>query len=279
MPDAITLTGLCIQVRERGGSRRTLVDDLDLHLAAGELLGLVGSSGSGKSLTARSLLGLVDLEPGVVQAELVLSVDGTELRPYARLLGGGHGASRRARDRAFRQVRGDHVGYLPQDARAALDPLARVGPQVASVARLGGHPRDPLPWLERADLPEPDRVARLYPHELSGGMAQRVVIAQALARGSRFLLADEPTSALDPTVQAGILDELRRLVRDEGLGVLLITHDLRVLPGLADRLVILADGRVAERTTPEALRDGDVHSEAARRLVEATRLVAAGVLG
>lgn len=270
MPDAVQLQDLVIRVGER-----VLVDHVDLSLAASELVGLVGSSGSGKSLTAKSMLGLVDLEPGVVEGELRITVGAVEHRPYASC----RGAGRRARDRAFHAVRGGLVGYLPQDPRDALDPLARVGRQVGSVARLGGHGPDPLPWLGRANLPQPERVARLYPHELSGGMAQRVVIAQALARGSRFLLADEPTSALDPTVQAAILRELRRLVDEDGLGVLLITHDLRVLPGLADRLVILAAGRVVERTTPEALRDGDVHSEAAVALVEATRAVAAGGLG
>jgi peptide/nickel transport system ATP-binding protein len=267
MADALTLTGLTIRA-----GQTVLVEGVDLALAPGELVALVGQSGSGKSLTSRAMLGLVDIDPGVVAGELVLTVGDRTLRPYA------DGFSRRARERLFRPVRGGLVGYLPQDARAALDPLSRVGRQVATAARLSGGSPDPLPWLARANLPDPERVAGLWPHELSGGMAQRVVIAQALARGSRFLLADEPTSALDPTVQRSILDELRRLV-DTGIAVLLVTHDLRVLPGLADRVVILHAGEVVERTTPDALRDGELSSEAGRRLVDATRLVAGGVLG
>jgi len=268
MTDRIALSGLTIRV-----GPTTLVDGIGLDLAAGQLVALVGRSGSGKSLTARALLGMVDLDPGVVAADLAITVEGVTRRPYDGLSSG-----RRARDRAFATLRGAVVGYLPQDCRAALDPLARVGPQVAAVAKLSGRPTDPLPWLRRANLVEPERVARLYPHELSGGMAQRVVIAQTLARGSRFVLADEPTSALDPTVQASVLRELRALA-DGGCGVLLITHDLRVLPGLADSVVILHGGRVAERTTAAALRDGALTSEPGRALHAATARIAAGVLG
>lgn len=269
MPDHLHLQSLCIDV----GTRR-LVSDVSLRVDGGELVALVGASGSGKSLTARSLLGLVDLEPGVVSARLRIEVEGHTIEPYAGVLGKG----RRRRDRAFRDVRGALVGYLPQDARSALDPLSRVGAQVRGAARLGGGDPDPLPWLRKANLPDPARVARLFPHELSGGMAQRVVIAQALARGSRFLLADEPTSALDPTVQASILAELRRLT-EVGIGVLLITHDLRVLPHLADRLVIIHQGRIVERAQPSALIEDTLQSEAGTRLVAATRRVAGGVLG
>lgn len=268
MTDRLALSGLTI----RAGTT-TLVDGIDLEIRAGALVALVGRSGSGKSLTARALLGMVDLEPGVTAADLAITVGGTTRQPYA-----GNPTNRRARERAFAPIRGAIVGYLPQDCRAALDPLARVGPQVAAVARLAGRAPDPLPWLRRANLPAPERVARLYPHELSGGMAQRVVIAQALARGSRFVLADEPTSALDPTVQAGVLRELRALA-DAGCGVLLITHDLRVLPGLADEVVILHAGQVAERTTAAALRDGALISEPGRALHAATARIAAGVLG
>lgn len=267
--DRVHLRGLVV---EAGDTR--LIHGIDLHLVPGELVGLVGASGSGKSLTARSLLGLVDIEPGVVAGSLRIDRGKRLFTPYDGI----HSRGRRRRDRAFRIVRGSLIGYLPQDARAALDPLSRVGRQVAAAARLAGSDRDPLPWLRKAHLPEPERVARLYPHELSGGMAQRVVIAQILARNSRFVLADEPTSALDPTVQASILGELRALA-DRGRGVLLITHDLRVLPGLADRLLVVHDGRIVERTTPEALASGEVQSEAARRLVAATRKVAGGVLG
>lgn len=269
MADRLTLSGLRI-----AAGATELLHGVDLTLNAGEFVGLVGRSGSGKSITARSLLGLIDMRPGVTAADLTIAVNGRDHTPWAQCIGRG----RRARDRAFSAVRGALVGYLPQDARAALDPLARAGRQVAVAARLSGRDPDPRPWLQRAGLPDVDRVARLYPHELSGGMAQRVVIAQALARGSRFLVADEPTSALDPTVQHAILVELRRMA-DEGIGIVLITHDLRVLPDIADRILVMHEGRLVEDTTAEQLRAGNLDSEAGRSLVEATRKVAGGVLG
>lgn len=269
MADHLTVNGLRISA-----GRDELLRGVSLRLDPGELVGLVGRSGSGKSLTARSMLGLIDIQPGVTAADLHVHVNGQTTAPWQACLGKGQ----RARDKAFRGIRGGVVGYLPQDARAALDPLSRAGRQVAVAARLGGHRPDPLPWLQRAGLPDASRVATLFPHELSGGMAQRVVIAQALARGSRFLLADEPTSALDPTVQHAILGELRAMA-DSGIGILLITHDLRVLPAIADRLLVMSDGVIVERTTPDRLLTGELESGPGRDLVAATRRVAAGVLG
>ncbi|MFT7519762.1 MAG: ABC-type glutathione transport system ATPase component [Kiritimatiellia bacterium] len=269
MSDGIELNGLVV----RAGDTE-LVRGVSLSVRPGQIVALVGQSGSGKSLTARSLLGMVEIDPGVVQADLRIHRGDTTLTPYAECLGKGS----RARSRAFRTVRGSVVGYLAQDARAALDPLFRVAHQVRTAAKLSGSSVDPLPYLKRAGFADPARVARLYPHELSGGMAQRAVIAQALARGSQYLLADEPTTGLDPTVQHAILNELRRLA-DTGIGVVLITHDLRVLPGLADHVVILHKGRVVERCTTDALQRGELESEAGMRLVRATRRVAGGALG
>jgi peptide/nickel transport system ATP-binding protein len=272
MSDRVTLGGLQIRA-----AQSVLVRDVSIELEAGRVIALVGASGSGKTLTARAMLGLCDLDPGVVSADLAIRVGDREHRPYGELLGRGR-TTRAERDRAFAEVRGTCIGYLPQDARGALDPLRRVGPQVAAAAPKNGKPPDPLPWLSRAGLPDGERVARLFPHELSGGMAQRVVIAQMLARGSRFLLADEPTSALDPTIQAEILVELKSLAR-QGIGLLLITHDLRVLPGFADQVWVMDSGTIVERTDAGALRDGRTTSDPARRLLDATRRIAAGRLG
>lgn len=258
MGDALVLRGLVIRAGDRA-----LVRDVDLTLQGGRIVGLVGASGCGKTLTALALLGLVDLAPGVVAADLEVCVGDEVVRPY---------------ESDFSRIRGRLVGYLPQDARAALDPLQRVGRQVGEAAVLAGGTDDPLPWLTRAGLPDAPRVARLHPHQLSGGMAQRVVIAQALARGSRFLLADEPTTGLDPTVQRGILDEIRQLAR-EGIGVLLITHDLRILPDLADEVLVMENGQVVETLPPVRLMSGELQSEPGRRLVAATRRVAGGRLG
>jgi ABC-type glutathione transport system ATPase component len=267
MTDSVALRGLEVRVGER-----VLVQDVGLDLQAGRVVGLVGASGSGKTLTARSLLGLVDLQPGVVKADLEIQVNGRVQRPYDACLG----KPPRARDRAFQGIRGDLLGYLPQDARAALDPLFPVGKQVRDASADGN--ADPRALLVRAGLPDADRVLRLYPHELSGGMAQRVVIAQALARRSRFLVCDEPTTALDATVQHELLAALRALCA-EGIGLLLITHDLRLLPGFADDLVVMDQGRVVERADPNALVSGSLSSQAARTLLRATRRIAGGRLG
>lgn len=264
MADALQLSGLRIEAPDQ-----VLVHGVDLQLTIGEICALVGPSGSGKSLTARAMLGLVEIEPGVTRGTLEVVVDGAVLTPTMT-------GDTRARKKAFSAIRGTVLGYLPQDAARALDPLRRVGWQVARTAALANRDQKATHWLRRAGLQE--SVADRYPHELSGGMAQRVVIAQALARGSRFLLADEPTTGLDPAVRRPLLAELRE-VADQGVGVLWITHDLRAISGIADRVLVMSEGAIVESTTPQALAANNVQSEAARRLVDATRRIAAGPLG
>jgi peptide/nickel transport system ATP-binding protein len=257
------MEGLEIASRER-----PLVQEVGLTLRPGALTALVGSSGSGKTLTTRSLLGMVDFTPGVVKARLTVRVDGAEHRPY-------EAGGRRAVERAFRPLRGGVLGYLPQDARGSLDPLRTVGGQLTACLKLAGAAPDPRDSLSRAGFPDPARVARLYPHELSGGMAQRASIAMALARGSRFLLADEPTTGLDPTVQEAILQELLRL-KAAGVGILLITHDLRLVPRVADRVLVMSGGRLVEDLPAE--RMGQMVSEQGRALLAATARVSGGAL-
>jgi len=267
--------GLWLRHLEVRAGERVLVTDASLHLQPGRILALVGASGSGKTLTARACIGLVDPRPGVVAGELEVIANGQRFTPYAQ--------RGRARRRSLRQLRGRFVGWLPQEARASLDPLRRVGRQVDAVLRLRARDgiarpsdrRDVSAWLQAAGLQDAAAVCRLYPHELSGGMAQRVCIALALARGSRFLLADEPTTGLDPTVQAGILRQLRALA-DAGHGLLLITHDLRIVPGVADDVLVMHEGRVVERLAASHLDAATTPS--ARALVEATARVAGGRL-
>lgn len=249
----LATTGLVVRAGDR-----TLIDGVDLRLQGGELVALVGPSGSGKTVTARALLGLLPFAPGRVAGDVALRWDGNEAHPVT--------------ERDWRPLRGAVVGMLWQDARAALDPLRAVGRQVTEAARLAHAPEDPIPWLARAGFPAPDAVARLHPHELSGGMAQRAAIAVALARRSRFLVADEPTTGLDPSVQRATLAQLRSLC-DAGVGVLFITHDLRLLPGFADRVLVMESGRVVEEAADPRLLVGP-----GRALVEATRKVAGGVL-
>lgn len=244
---------------------RTLVSQVSLHLRPGQITVLVGASGSGKTLTARSLLGLVrGITPGVVAADLEVRDGEHTYRPYAAP----------DPERAFAPIRGPLIGWLPQNPRAALDPLSPVGHQLSACLRLSQRDPAPEPWLERVSLAS--SVGALYPHQLSGGMAQRVGIALALARGSRFLIVDEPTTGLDPTLRAGILQELCS-ARDAGVGLLLITHDLRLVRRLGDHLLVMDKGCIVE---DRAARDlSAMQSPQAQALWEATARLDQGPRG
>ncbi|MEL6347552.1 MAG: ATP-binding cassette domain-containing protein [Myxococcota bacterium] len=257
----------------------------DLHIFAGEkplvrgaslqieperIVALVGGSGSGKSLTARASLGLLRFSPGVVSGDVEITVGEETHRPYT--------APPANREEAFSVIRGPLLGYLPQDARAALDPVWTVRQQLTEILKLNhDEPSEETLrlWLQRAGFPTPAEVLPLYPHELSGGMAQRVCVALSLARGSRFLIADEPTTGLDPSVQRALLTQLAAL-RDQGLGVLLITHDLRLIPQLASKALVMDSGQIVETLAPDALEAAQTPQ--ARRLVSATARIAAGLL-
>lgn len=249
----LRVDGLVVRAGEQ-----TLLEGVDLVVPAGQVVAMVGSSGSGKSLTTRAILGLLPFRPGRVAGSVLLAdgmntVDARTEADFARLRGGA-------------------IGLLFQDARASLDPVWTIGRQIRAVSRLAGGDADVAVVLRTAGFSDPERVAGLYPHELSGGMAQRAAIALALARRSRFLIADEPTTGLDPSVQRAVLTELRRLA-DTGVGVLFITHDLRLLPGFADRIVVMAGGRVVEAVDRLSELRG-----AGRALVDATRSIAGGIL-
>ena len=245
-----------------------LLRGVSLQLTGGQLTALVGASGSGKSLTVRALLGLSGL---TVTAGRLSVHDGDRItRPYDSL------PNATAVERSFATLRGAVLGWIPQDGRAALDPLREVGAQLTAVARRAGHDPNPGRWLERAGQRDAHRVSRLYPHELSGGMAQRVNVALALARGARFLLADEPTTGLDPTVQEAVLTTLRALVDNDGVAVLLVTHDLRLVPRLADTLLVMHAGEIVADGPAQALRE--LTHPAAVALRDATARVSGGWL-
>lgn len=215
----------------------TAVAGVSLEVEAGRVTALVGESGSGKSSVAQSIIGLLPSNGRIAGGSIALQ--GTELVGLP--------------DRRWRSIRGMRIGLIPQDPGNSLNPVARIGDSVAEALRIHGW-RDRTKinskvyeLLERVDLDDPETRARQYPHELSGGMRQRVLIAAALALEPELIIADEPTSALDVTVQRRVLDLLDRLRAESGTGVLFITHDLAVAADRADSVVVMRDGTVRER--------------------------------
>jgi peptide/nickel transport system ATP-binding protein len=210
---------------------------LSLALDRGEILGLVGESGSGKSLTALAITGLLPLIGGRIATGSVL-FDGTDLAPLP--------------EARLRPYRGKRIALVTQNPMTALDPVQRIGDQVDVMAtlHLGLDARRArartVDLLTRLRIPEAATVCDAYPHQLSGGMKQRIVIAMALAAEPDLIVADEPTTALDVTVQAQIIHILGELVRERGVGFLLITHDMGVVAQVCDRVAVLYAGRLSE---------------------------------
>lgn len=205
-----------------------------LELAAGEILGVAGESGSGKSMTALAILGLAPTVGAIVQGSI--RFEGRELLELS--------------DRELRDVRGRRIAMIFQSPVASFNPVFRVGDLFVRALRLHGAPsrgeaRARVREALRGVLLSPDLLHR-YPHQLSGGQAQRIAIALALALRSEILLADEPTSALDVTVQAEILELIRTLRDERGMSVLFISHDLAVISELCDRIVVMREGRIVE---------------------------------
>ncbi|MEU7775507.1 ABC transporter ATP-binding protein [Micromonospora taraxaci] len=218
------------------------VDGVSLNLAPGEIVGMVGESGCGKSVTAMSIAGLL---PGSARITGSVRLDGTEL------VG--------ARESALRRVRGREIAYIFQEPMTSLNPVLTVGRQIGEVLQV--HERmsrraaraRAIELLTLVGIPSATQRVDTYPHQLSGGMRQRVMIAMAVACGPKVLVADEPTTALDVTVQAGILQVLRDLRDRLGTSVLIITHDLGVIADIADRVVVMYAGRVVERAPVDDL--------------------------
>ena len=231
------------------------VGGVTLAVRAGECLGLIGESGSGKSVTALSVMGLVASPPGVITGGAV-RLEGEDLvgAPYRRL----------------RQLRGNRVAYIFQDPLSTLHPLYRVGDQLAEAIRVHHSVSRSEAWaraeklLADVQIPNPKGRIGSYPHELSGGMRQRVGIAMALANDPDVLIADEPTTALDVTVQAQILKLLDDLRRDRGLAILFITHDFGVVAQLCDRVAVMYAGRIVEEGPTGEVLDAPAHPYTAR---------------
>jgi len=247
-PPLLQVRGLRVAFAAPAG-RVQAVDGLSFDLAAGEVLGLVGESGSGKSVSMAALLGLIDDPRARVEGSVRLR--GRELIGLA--------------PEAMRQVRGREIAMVFQNPMTALTPVYTIGHQIAE--QILAHERigaaaaraRAIELLAAVGLPDPAAQARRHPHQLSGGMRQRALIAMALSCRPAVLIADEPTTALDVTVQAQILELLHRLRADFGSAVVLITHDLGVVAELADRVMVMYAGRVVERGTAVDLLDAARH--------------------
>jgi oligopeptide transport system ATP-binding protein len=239
------------------------VSDLSFALAEGETLGIVGESGSGKSVTSLAIMGLVPTPPGVVSADGILF----EERDLLRL----PRAERRA-------VRGGRIAMIFQDPMTSLNPLVTVGRQLAEVLEVheglrGRAARERCArGLGDVGIPDPEARLDAYPHQLSGGMRQRVMIAMGLLCQPKVLIADEPTTALDVTIQAQILELMRRLQREHGTAIVLITHDLGVVAGMADRVQVMYAGRVVERASAGDLFRAPLHPYTRGLLASVPRL-------
>lgn len=226
-----------------------VIEDISLHIDAGEVLALVGESGSGKSITARTLMRLLPAGFAISQGSIRLGED--ELLEKS--------------ERELNAIRGRRAAMLFQQPQAMLDPTATVAAQVAEPLRLHlgmnhrtAHARV-IELLREVGIPEPEQRAQSYAFQLSGGMAQRVMIAAALAGNPELLIADEPTTALDVTVQAQILRLINRERQQRGLAVLLITHDLSIVGAFADRIAVMYAGRIVEQGTTQQVLQNPQH--------------------
>ena len=231
------------------------VEDVSFTLDAGETLAVVGESGSGKSVTSLSIMGLVASPPGrIVGGEILFRTRDGAVVDLARLPG-----------KALRRLRGRDIAMIFQEPMTSLDPVFTVGDQIAEAAALhldldrSGAMKRALEMLDLVEIPAAAQRLHEYPHQLSGGMRQRVMIALALACNPSLLIADEPTTALDVTIQAQILALLEKLRRELGMAVLFVTHNLGVVAEIADRVVVMYSGRVVEEADVHPLFDAPRH--------------------
>ena len=225
------------------------VDGVSFEVYPGEVLGLVGESGCGKSVTSLSIMRLIS-KPGRIDEGQIL-LDGEDLLKLS--------------EEEMIKVRGNRISMIFQQPQTALNPVFKVGDQLAEVLDVHQDLGKEAGWkravalLKMVGVPDPERRAEAYPHELSGGMAQRVMIAMALACIPELLIADEPTTALDVTIQAQILDLMRDLRREMGTSVILITHDLGVVAEMAERVAVMYAGEIVEQTDVNTLFDEPLH--------------------
>ena len=247
-PPLLEVTGLRTSFKTREGVVRA-VDGIDFHVARGEIMGLVGESGCGKSVTSLSIMRLVS-SPGTIDGGQIM-FDGHDLLTVS--------------SDEMRRIRGERISMIFQQPTSSLNPVRDVGMQIGEVLELhrkmkGDAARGrALDLLKLVGIPDPERRLKAFPHELSGGMAQRVMIAMALACEPDLLIADEPTTALDVTIQAQILDLMRNLRDETGTAIILITHDLGVVAEMCDRVAVMYAGEIVEQTDVVSLFRNPLH--------------------
>jgi len=225
------------------------VDGVEFCIKTGEVLGLVGESGCGKSVTSMSIMGLIDKPGKIVEGEILF--EGQNLMELS--------------ESEMTQIRGNRISMIFQQPQSSLNPVFKVGDQVAEVLRIHQHLDNTTAWeravnlLRIVGIPDPEKKAHAYPHEMSGGQAQRVMIAMALALKPKLLIADEPTTALDVTIQAQILDLMRGLRSELDTAVILITHDLGIIAEMADNVAVMYAGRIVEQTDVNSIFANPLH--------------------
>jgi len=233
----LEIKDIVVDFQTRAGNARVL-DHVSLQVNEGEVLGIVGESGCGKSMTALSIMGLVPNPPGKVTSGSI-KLEGQEMVGLD--------------NDQLRKIRGKEIGMIFQEPMTSLNPVFTVGEQIAETIRLHesvspqAAQTRAIEMLKAVEIPEAETRAKAYPHQLSGGMRQRVMIAMALACNPRVLIADEPTTALDTTVQAQIFDLLQNLQEETGTAIIMITHDMGAIAELADNVVVMYAGKVVER--------------------------------
>ena len=265
MADLLEVTNLRTQFPTRAGLVKA-VDGVSFRIGEGELLGLVGESGCGKSITALSVMSLI-ARPGKITGGTI-KFKGEELTA--------------ATDERLREIRGNDIAMIFQDPMTSLNPVFTVGEQIAEALRLHRKLDKKQAWsaaiqaMKEVSIPSPERRVNDYPHQLSGGMRQRVMIAMALACDPELLIADEPTTALDVTIQAQILELLDELRRSRKLAVLLITHDLGVVAEVADRVCVMYTGKIVEESGVDELFEFPKHPYTRGLLRSVPKLTDAG---
>ena len=243
MTNLLDVENLAVDFPSRAGTVHA-VRNISFSLGR-ERLGIVGESGSGKSITGRSILRLIK-HPGIMKADRIL-LEGNDLLKLS--------------EKQMRSVRGHRISMIMQDPKFSLNPVMRIGDQICEAYQLHNKVSrkdaiaKTLEMLEAVLIRDPERVFRAYPHEMSGGMGQRIMIAMMLIPDPKILIADEPTSALDVTVQKEVLEIMDKLVRERGMGLIFISHDLHVVSAFCDRVLIMYAGRIVETCLADKLHE------------------------